>query len=62
MAKTFREWSPEQSVMFPPTVLDLVGKDELVYFILNLVVEQLDLSMANSNLLRKFRGFFPAVL
>lgn len=44
MAKTFREWNPEQSVMFPPTVLDLVEKDDLVHFILNLVLEQLDLS------------------
>lgn len=44
MAKTFREWNPEQSVMFPPTVLDLVEKDDLVQFIRNLVLEQLDLS------------------
>ena len=44
MAKTFREWNPEQSVMFPPTVLDLVEKDELVHFIRNLILEQLDLS------------------
>ena len=43
MAKTFREWNPEQSVMFPPTVLDLVEKDELVHFVRNLVLEQLDL-------------------
>jgi transposase len=44
MAKTFREWNPEQSVMFPPTVLDLVEKDDLVHFVRNLVLEQLDLS------------------
>jgi transposase len=44
VAKTFREWNPEQSVMFPPTVLDLVEKDDLVHFIRNLVLEQLDLS------------------
>jgi len=44
MAKTFREWNPEQSEMFPPTVLDLVEKDELVHFVRNLVLEQLDLS------------------
>ena len=44
MAKTFREWKPEQSVMFPPTVLDLVEEDDLVHFIRNLVLEQLDLS------------------
>ena len=44
MAKTFREWNPEQSVMFPPSVLDLVEKDDLVHFIRNLVLEDLDLS------------------
>lgn len=44
MAKSFREWNPEQSVMFPPTVLDLVEKDDLVHFVRNLVLEQLDLS------------------
>jgi len=44
MAKTFREWNPEQSEMFPPTVLDLVEKDDLVHFVRNLVLEQLDLS------------------
>ena len=44
MAKTFREWNPEQSMMFPPVVLDLVEKDELVHFVRNLVLEQLDLS------------------
>jgi transposase len=44
MAKTFRAWNPEQSMMFPPTVLDLVEADELVHFVRHLVVEQLDLS------------------
>jgi transposase len=44
MAKTFRDWNPEQSVMFPPTAMDLVDADDLVHFIRNLVIEQLDLS------------------
>ena len=44
MAKTFREWKPEQSVMFPATVLDLVEPGDLVHFMRNLVMEQLDLS------------------
>lgn len=44
MAKTFREWNPEQSVMFPPTALDLVEADDLVHFVRHLVVEQLDLA------------------
>ena len=44
MAKIFREWSPEQNVMFPPSVLDLVPQGHLVHFIRNVVSEQLDLS------------------
>jgi transposase len=44
MGKTFRDWNPEQSVMFPPTVLDLVEADDLVHFIRQLVVEQMDLT------------------
>lgn len=44
MAKTFRDWSPEQGEMFPPTPLDLVEEDGLVRFILNLVNEELDLT------------------
>lgn len=43
MAKTFREWNPEQSMMFPPAVLDLVEPGDLVHFMRNLVMEQLDL-------------------
>src|SRR6476660_4582610 len=43
MAKTFREWNPEQGVMFPPTTLDFVEADDVVHFVRNLVVEQLDL-------------------
>src|SRR5262249_41857401 len=44
MEKRFREWSPEQTLMFPPTPMDWVGKDDLVLFIRNLVLEELDLS------------------
>lgn len=44
MAKTFREWNPEQTLMFPPTPMDWVSKDDLVVFIRNLVMEELDLS------------------
>ena len=58
MAKTFREWNPEQSVMFPPTVLDLVDADDLVHFIRNLVVEQLDLSEIMSQY-QEERGYPP---
>ena len=58
MAKTFREWNPEQSVMFPPTVLDLVEADDLVHFIRNLVIEQLDLSEIMSQY-QEERGYPP---
>src|SRR5262245_44349601 len=44
MSKTFREWSPEQNVMFPASVLDLVPKGHLAHFIRNVVSEELDLS------------------
>jgi transposase len=58
MAKTFREWNPEQSVMFPPTVLDLVEKDDLVHFIKNMVLEQLELSEILGQYLEE-RGYPP---
>ena len=44
MAKTFRDWTPEQAVMFPATPMDFVGKEELGPFISSLVMEHLDLS------------------
>jgi transposase len=43
MGKTFREWNPEQTMMFPPTAMDWVKSDDLVMFIRNLVLEELDL-------------------
>jgi transposase len=58
MAKTFREWTPEQSLMFPPSPLDLVEKDELVHFIRALVLEQLDLSEI-LNQYQEERGYPP---
>jgi transposase len=44
MSKTYREWNPEQRVMFPPCALDLVPDGHLVHFVRNVVSEQLDLS------------------
>ena len=44
MAKIFRDWNPEQSMMFPPSALDLVPKSHLAHFIRNVVSEQSDLS------------------
>jgi len=42
MAKTFREWTPEQSYLLPPSVLDWVPAGHLVHFVLNLVREQIE--------------------
>jgi transposase len=58
MGKTFREWSPEQGMMFPPRPMDLVEEDGLVRFILNLVMEELDLSEI-LNQYQEERGYPP---
>jgi transposase len=58
MAKTFREWSPEQTLMFPPTPMDWVDKDDLVVFIRNLVLEELDLSEIEEQY-KEERGYPP---
>lgn len=58
MAKTFREWIPEQNMMLPPSVLDWVPAGHLVHFVLHLVREQLDLR----GILRRYdeeRGYPP---
>lgn len=44
MGKTFQEWNPEQSEMFPATPLDMVERGGLVDLIRGLVIDQLDLS------------------
>ena len=43
MAKTFREWVPEQNQLLPPSVQDWVPAGHLVHFVLSLVREQLNL-------------------
>lgn len=43
MAKTFREWIPEQGTLLPASVLDWVSPGHLVHFVMALVREQLDL-------------------
>ena len=44
MAKTFREWNVNQSLMFPPSVRDFVPEGHLAHFVRDTVVENLDLS------------------
>src|SRR5215831_13545986 len=58
MAKIFREWSPEQAVLFPPTTLDFVEADDVVHLIRNLVVEELDLSEITEQY-QEERGYPP---
>ena len=58
MGKTFREWNPEQGLMFPPTRMDFVGPGDLVRFIVNLVGEELDLSEI-LNEYQEERGYPP---
>jgi transposase len=64
MAKTFREWTPEQNLMFPPSPLDLVEKDELAHFIRALVLEQLDLKeiLSQYEEERGYPPFHPAMM
>src|SRR6185295_19768599 len=58
MAKTFREWNPEQSVMFPASALDLVPRDHLAHFVRHVVSEQLDLSEIEDSY-EEERGYPP---
>jgi transposase len=43
MAKTFRRWSPEQSLLFPPNLQDLVPEGHAARFVLRVVTKELDL-------------------
>lgn len=43
MGRTFREWNPEQSWLFPPSPQDWLPAGHLVYFLMD-VSEQLDLA------------------
>ena len=43
MAKTFREWDVDKSVLFPPNVMDLAPEGYVARFVKNLAVEELDL-------------------
>lgn len=58
MTKTFREWTPEQNVMFPPSALDMVPEGHLAHFIRHVTSEQLDLSEILSSY-KEERGYPP---
>jgi transposase len=58
MAKTFREWIPEQSTLLPASMLDWIGAGHLVHFVTALVKEQLDL-LAIMSSYDETRGYPP---
>ena len=43
MSKTYRDWSPDQTYLFPPSPQDWLPEDDLVYFLLD-TVATLDLT------------------
>jgi transposase len=58
MNKTYRDWSPNQAYMFPPSPQDWLPEDDLVYFILE-TVATLDLSSLFAHYERELRGQPP---
>jgi transposase len=58
MSKTFREWDCEQTLMFPPSVLDFVPKGHLAHFVRETTQDSLDLS-AILSVYGEERGYPP---
>ncbi len=58
MSKTYREWSPNQAYMFPPSPQDWLPEDDLVYFLLD-AVATLDLTPIFEYYERELRGQPP---
>jgi transposase len=58
MNKTYREWSPDQAYMFPPSPRDWLPEDDLVYFIVE-TVATLDLCSIFAHYERELRGQPP---
>jgi transposase len=52
MANSFRPWAPRQQFLLPPSPMEWLSDDHLVYFVLD-VVEQLDLSKIERRYLEK---------
>ena len=64
MNKTYREWSPDQAYMFPPSPRDWLPEDDLVYFIVE-TVATLDLTPVFAHYERELRGqppFYPRMM
>jgi transposase len=58
MSKTYRDWTPNQAYMFPPSPQDWLPEDDLVYFILD-TVATLDLTPIFAHYERELRGQPP---
>src|SRR3954471_7668646 len=58
MSKTYRDWSPNQSYLFPPSPQDWLPEDDLVYFLLD-TIATIDLSSIFAHYERELRGQPP---
>jgi transposase len=58
MAKTYRQYLPEQDLLLPPSLRDWLPDDHLVYFVSDLV-DQLDLSAITTAYEDEERGYPP---
>src|SRR5271169_5834634 len=58
MSKTYRDWTPNQAYMFPPSPQDWLPEDDLVYFILD-TVATIDLAPIFAHYERELRGQPP---
>src|SRR6516162_6444336 len=58
MNKTYREWSPDQAYMFPPSPQEWLPEGDLVYFLLD-TVATLDLAPIFAHYERELRGQPP---
>jgi transposase len=58
MSKTYRDWSPNQFYLFPPSPQDWLPEDDLVYFLLD-TVATIDLAPLFAHYERELRGQPP---
>ena len=58
MSKTYRDWSPDQAYLFPPSPHDWLPEGDLVYFLLD-TVATLDLTPIFAHYERELRGQPP---
>jgi transposase len=58
MSKTYRDWSTDQTYLFPPSTHDWLPQDDLVYFLLD-TVATLDLAPIFAHYERELRGRPP---